>query len=153
MICLGPASDQLHRAEGYELLTRIALAGGRREEARRVVADARAELGDSGFLGIWRALEQIAARLDEPTTRPTRGPSPTAAPEPTRPNSLREPLTERELEILALVAEGLSNREIAHRMGVSSATVKTHLYNGYGKLGVRRRTMAVLVARQHGLIA
>jgi two-component system, NarL family, nitrate/nitrite response regulator NarL len=49
-------------------------------------------------------------------------------------------LTPREREIVASVAEGLSNKVIAHRLGVSEGTVKIHLHNIYGKLGVRSRT-------------
>ena len=59
---------------------------------------------------------------------------------------LREPLTARELEVLALVCDGYSNFEIAQRIGVTPTTVKYHLLNIFGKLGVRRRTQAVAVA-------
>jgi DNA-binding NarL/FixJ family response regulator len=51
-------------------------------------------------------------------------------------------LTRREREVLALVAEGLSNRAIADRLGVRERTVKFHASNVYGKLGVRNRTAA-----------
>ena len=57
--------------------------------------------------------------------------------------SLAEPLTPRELEILRLVAEGLRNQEIADRLVISLATVKRHIANTYGKLGVTHRTAAV----------
>ena len=56
---------------------------------------------------------------------------------------LAEPLTARELEILRLVAEGLRNQEIADRLVISLATVKRHIANTYGKLGVDHRTEAV----------
>ena len=56
---------------------------------------------------------------------------------------LPEPLTARELEILRLVAEGLRNQEIADRLVISLATVKRHIANTYGKLGVDLRTEAV----------
>lgn len=59
---------------------------------------------------------------------------------------LREPLTARELEVLALVCDGYSNGEISQRIGVTPTTVKYHLLNVSGKLGVRRRTQAVAVA-------
>jgi LuxR family maltose regulon positive regulatory protein len=58
-----------------------------------------------------------------------------------------EPLTERELEVLQLVAEGLSNKEIAQRLSISLRTVKWHTSNIYGKLGVKNRTQAVAKAR------
>ncbi|MEX1295515.1 MAG: LuxR C-terminal-related transcriptional regulator [Candidatus Limnocylindrales bacterium] len=62
----------------------------------------------------------------------------------TPPPSLIEPLTEREIEVLGLVAAGLSNREIASRLFVSDNTVKTHLKSIHGKLGVSNRTQAVV---------
>jgi DNA-binding CsgD family transcriptional regulator len=62
-------------------------------------------------------------------------------------------LTPRELEMLELVAGGLSNREIAQRAFVSENTVKTHLSRVFGKLGARRRTHAVQRARELRLIA
>ncbi len=61
-------------------------------------------------------------------------------------------LTGRELEILALLAEGLSNREIAERLFVSENTVKTHASRVFGKLGARRRTQAVQIGREWRLI-
>jgi DNA-binding CsgD family transcriptional regulator len=62
-------------------------------------------------------------------------------------------LTPRELEMLDLVAGGLSNREIAQRAFVSENTVKTHLSRVFGKLGAERRTQAVKRARQLRVIA
>jgi LuxR family maltose regulon positive regulatory protein len=61
---------------------------------------------------------------------------------------LIEPLSERELEVLQLIAEGLSNREIAQRLVLSLPTVKWHSSNIYGKLGVKNRTTAVARARE-----
>lgn len=61
-------------------------------------------------------------------------------------------LSAREVEVLALVAEGLTNREIAARLFVGEATVKTHLAHAYLKLGVDTRTGAVARARAAGLI-
>ena len=67
-------------------------------------------------------------------------------------SALVEPLSERELEVLGLVAQGLSNREIARRLFITVGTVKTHVHNIYGKLGVNRRTEAVARARQLGQV-
>ncbi len=67
--------------------------------------------------------------------------------------SLVEPLTERELEVLNLIARGLTNREIAERLTVVIGTVKAHNNSIYGKLGVKNRATAILRARELGLIA
>jgi DNA-binding CsgD family transcriptional regulator len=61
-------------------------------------------------------------------------------------------ITARELEILNLIAEGLSNREIADRLFVSENTVKTHSSRLFDKLGARRRTQAVQMGKSFGLI-
>ncbi|HLZ61485.1 MAG TPA: response regulator transcription factor [Ktedonosporobacter sp.] len=62
------------------------------------------------------------------------------------------PLTEREREILALLARGASNREISETLYIAGGTVKNHLSNILGKLGVRDRTQAALKARELGLL-
>jgi len=62
-------------------------------------------------------------------------------------------LSQRELEILRLVAGGAGNREIARQLFISEATVKTHLLHMYDKLGVRERVAAVAVAYQRGLLS
>jgi LuxR family maltose regulon positive regulatory protein len=65
---------------------------------------------------------------------------------------LIEPLTPRELEVLRLICEGLSNREIAERLTVTLNTVKKHTSNLYSKLGVRSRTQAIASARTLNLL-
>jgi DNA-binding NarL/FixJ family response regulator len=65
---------------------------------------------------------------------------------------LIEELTARERDVLALVADGHPNREIAARLGISDHTVKFHLASLYGKLGVSTRTKAVRRALDWGLI-
>jgi DNA-binding NarL/FixJ family response regulator len=65
---------------------------------------------------------------------------------------LLEPLSEREHEILILIANGASNREIAKQLFLAEGTVKNHITNILGKLGVRDRTQAALKAREMGLV-
>lgn len=76
----------------------------------------------------------------------------TGQPNPASSQPLIEPLSERELEILALVAEGFSNHEISGRLFISLSTVKGHNRNIFDKLHVKRRTEAVARARELGLI-
>ncbi|CAM3970278.1 heme-responsive two-component system response HrrA [Corynebacterium belfantii] len=64
----------------------------------------------------------------------------------------RNSLTPRELEVLKLVADGSSNRDIGRRLLLSEATVKSHLVHIYDKLGVRSRTSAVAIAREQGVL-
>jgi LuxR family maltose regulon positive regulatory protein len=67
-------------------------------------------------------------------------------------STLIEPLSQREIELLRLIAEGLSNQEIARRLFISLPTVKWHTSNIYGKLGVKNRTQAVAEARALGIL-
>ncbi len=71
---------------------------------------------------------------------------------PSQQETLVEPLSDRELEILRLMADGLSNREIASQLVITEGTVKNHVTNILGKLGVRDRTQAALKARDIGLL-
>ena len=81
---------------------------------------------------------------ETPTSRSADKPAP-------QPTALPEPLSQRELEVLALIHEGHANKEIASKMKVAPATVKAHIRNLYGKLGVGRRTEALARARDLGL--
>jgi LuxR family maltose regulon positive regulatory protein len=65
---------------------------------------------------------------------------------------LVEPLSERELEVLRLIADGLSNAEIADKLVIAQGTVKRHINNIYGKLGVQSRTQAVARGRELNLL-
>ncbi|GIK57102.1 MAG: response regulator transcription factor [Chloroflexi bacterium] len=73
-------------------------------------------------------------------------------PSPPGQSELVEPLSERELEILQHLATGASNREIANALYITEGTVKNHVTNILGKLGVRDRTQAALKAKDMGLI-
>lgn len=65
---------------------------------------------------------------------------------------LAEPLSSREVEVLRLIDQGLSNPEIAEKLVLAPSTVKTHINNIYGKLGVQSRTQAIKRAREIGLL-
>ena len=58
-------------------------------------------------------------------------------------------LTSRERQIVLMVAEGLSNKDVGRRLNLSEGTVKVHLHNIYGKLGVKNRTSLVPIAHAH----
>ncbi len=91
------------------------------------------------------------ALLSPSVTRRVIGAFSGAAP-PTAPPVEVRFLTERELEVLAKVAEGLSNAEIAAALFVGEATVKTHVSNLLSKLHLRDRVQAVVYAHRHGLL-
>jgi DNA-binding NarL/FixJ family response regulator len=67
-------------------------------------------------------------------------------------NPTVEPLTPRETEVLALLADGLGNKEIAHRLDISEHTIKFHIRSILGKLGASSRTEAVSLGLRSGLI-
>jgi LuxR family maltose regulon positive regulatory protein len=73
-----------------------------------------------------------------------------SSPPPVRP--LLEPLSQCELEVLRLIAAGLSNQEISERLFLVPGTVKGHNHKIFGKLGVQRRTEAIARARELGLL-
>jgi LuxR family maltose regulon positive regulatory protein len=87
---------------------------------------------------------------DRGGSQPSRAPRPAAG--AGAPSPLVEPLSEREVEVLQLIAAGLSNREIATRLFLSLNTVKAHTRNIYGKLGVHSRIQAVARAQEVGLL-
>jgi NarL family two-component system response regulator LiaR len=99
-------------------------------------------------LGIWLGLRITGKPRPAP---PAASLMPAASiPELTRPDSLG--ITPREFEILELIAKGLSNREIAATLYVSENTVKTHSSRVFDKLGAKRRTQAVQMGKELGLL-
>jgi LuxR family maltose regulon positive regulatory protein len=73
--------------------------------------------------------------------------------ERSKPATTLEPLSERELDILRLIATGRTNQEIAEILVIALSTVKSHINNLYGKLGTNRRTQAIAIAREMGLLS
>lgn len=65
---------------------------------------------------------------------------------------MEEVSSEREHDVLVLLAQGYGNREIADRLVISEGTVKNHVSNILGKLQAENRTQAVAIARRHGLV-
>ncbi|MFE6867607.1 response regulator [Kitasatospora sp. NPDC057692] len=131
-------------ARGY--LTKDAGA----EEIARAIADVR-----SGAAGLspqvqLRLLERLAGDAPAAPVPVVAGPvaGPAAGPAAQEPP---DGLTAREAEVLGLIAQGLSNPEIARRLYVSPATVKTHINNLFAKTGVRDRAQAVAYAFRHGI--
>jgi DNA-binding NarL/FixJ family response regulator len=120
-------------ARGY--LTKDA---GIAEIARAIHAAA----GHHAFLD--PAVQASLLRAAESGARPGRPPAGDRGPLP-------DDLTPREAEVLTLIAGGLSNREIAARLVVSDATVKTHVNHLFAKIGARDRAQAVHYAYTHGL--
>jgi len=106
--------------------------------------------------GIWLGL-RIAHRRKPTQEAVVRElvPAEASAHKPFTPNSAKQQtlgITARELEILALVARGFSNREIAAQLFVSENTVKTHCARAFEKLGAARRTQAVQRCKELGLL-
>jgi LuxR family maltose regulon positive regulatory protein len=153
------------------VLQAVALqAHGEEDEAAQLLGDALALSEAGGFVRIFvdegipmaRLLSEAAARGIMPDytgrllavfeaeahkseDKPYSPPAPTAQP-------LVEPLSQRELEVLQLIAQGLSNREISERLFLALDTVKGHNRRIFGKLSVRRRTEAVAKARSLNIL-
>jgi NarL family two-component system response regulator LiaR len=103
-------------------------------------------------LGIYLGLQWARSR-EVTVIKEVRVPVPGGGPFVLDAGKLKElGITPREHEILGLIAEGLSNREIGERLFVSENTVKTHSSRVFEKLGVNRRVQAVLKGRELGLI-
>lgn len=130
------------------LLVETLLLKGRLAEVLGKTEDARTHREAARSLGRPAGFYQVF--LDEgETLTPDTGAAPASR---TSAAGLVEELSERETEILQLVGEGLSNDDIGEKLFISSGTVKWHLSNIFGKLGVSKRTRAVAVARETGLL-
>jgi two-component system, NarL family, response regulator LiaR len=147
----------------YGLLGGVLIAGLKLVEYRFLILEHSVEIYGGivallfSAVGIWLGLrltgrrETVVVReVPVPVEVPVRVTEPFVADE-ARMRQLG--ITPRELEFLEAIAAGLSNREIAERLFVSENTVKTHLSRVFDKLNARRRTQAVQLAKEAGLIA
>ena len=140
----------------YGLLGGVLIAGLKLIEYRWLVVEHSVEIYGGlvaavfASLGIWLGLK-LTRHTETVVVREVMVPAPV--------NFVRDQgkleslgITPRELEILELIAEGLSNKEIAERVHVSENTVKTHSSRVFDKLGARRRTQAVQLGKEFRLI-
>jgi predicted ATPase/DNA-binding CsgD family transcriptional regulator len=129
-----------------------------RAKSERQLASIRLRMGEARFKAAWemgraltldQAIEQargLKSLLENQTD------SQTSTERGAKDETVLVPLNERELEVLGLIAEGLSNHEIAERLMIALSTVKWHINNLFGKLGVHSRTQAVAQAKELGLL-
>jgi DNA-binding CsgD family transcriptional regulator len=109
-------------------------------------------------LGIWLGLkltrkEEVVLLKEVEVIKEVPVPMPAAEPFTVNEEQQRQlGITKRELEILELIAQGMSNREIADKLFVSENTVKTHSSRLFDKLSAKRRTQAVQIGKEIGLI-
>ena len=132
---------------------RVALVGAPQDRARlrARLDDSMEVVGEFATLSAARSAGVAADAILLPPDRPRRRDD-AAVGVPETPETL-ETLTAREIQVLELLAEGLSNKAIAARLGISDQTVKFHVAAVSGKLGAVNRTDAVRRAVRRGLIA
>jgi DNA-binding CsgD family transcriptional regulator len=178
-LTLAAAKDNLGNIiDGIECVARLAAVTGQAEQAARlfgagealreelvfplspvdrayhepIVQELRAALGEAGFAATWaagRALSHEDALAEALAVRS----EPAAAAKPaTAPRGSPHGLSERELEVLRLLAAGRSNREIGDALFISPATAARHVANIYTKLNVESRAAATAFAHQQGLV-
>jgi DNA-binding CsgD family transcriptional regulator len=146
----------------YGLLGGVLIAGLKLVEYRFLVLEHSTEIYGGivaalfATLGVWLGLKLTRAK-ETVVVREVRVPIevPVRASEPFVKNAARQEqlgITPRELEILEAIAKGLSTREIAEKLFVSENTVKTHSSRLFEKLSAKRRTQAVQIAKDAGLI-
>ena len=125
-----------------------------RADYEHSVAAARAQLGEKAFAAAWsqgRVMtpeQALAARAMPATSMPAR---PTATP-PMKSPPYPAGLSAREMEVLRLVAQGLTDAQVAEQLVISPRTVNTHLTSIYGKIGVSTRSAATRYAIKHNFV-
>ncbi len=130
-----------------------------RADYERSVAVARAQLGKKAFVAAWEegrtmtAEQALAAqgRTLVPTAPPTP-PAAISAPAAKSPTIYPAGLTAREVEVLRLVAQGMTNEQVVEQLVISPRTVNTHLTAIYGKIGISSRSAATRYAIEHHLV-
>jgi LuxR family maltose regulon positive regulatory protein len=149
------------------VLQAIALhAHGEKDQAARLLDDALALAEPGGFIRVF--VDEGRPMAELLSQRAAQGMMPdyigkllaafeaekveSAQLTPRSAQALIEPLSQRELEVLKLIAQGLSNQEISERLFIALITVKGHNQRIFGKLQVQRRTEAVARARELGLL-
>jgi ATP/maltotriose-dependent transcriptional regulator MalT len=140
----------------YGLIAGILIAALKWTEYRFLVIEHSVEIyggliaATFAVLGIWLGLK-LTGRQQRVVIREVPAP----AREPFAPDQRKREelgITPRELEILELITQGMSNREIAEKLFVSENTVKTHSSRVFDKLGAKRRTQAVQLGKEFGLL-
>jgi predicted ATPase/DNA-binding CsgD family transcriptional regulator len=144
------ALDTLHQTRGLALTPEAPLV-------QRLTADLRQRLGADRFTTAWERGRACSYAQTEALTRQLLELLPAAAAGRPRPAAVEDagpaaPLSPREREVLALIAEGLTNRQIAGRLYVVERTAKGYVTAVFNKLGVSNRAQAVAVAAERGLL-
>ena len=144
------------------VLQAIALyADGEKDKAVQMLADALVLAEPSKFIRLFvdegwpmkQLLQEVISHGITPDyARHLWGAFSTIGTEQSSPSETMDRLSNREIEVIQLIAEGLSNQEIAERLHLSLYTVKVHARNIYSKLGVNNRTLAVATARDLGIL-
>ena len=130
-----------------DYVTRIGIVGGT-AELRAALASTLAVNPEFQIVAVAASLSEVRAAVD--VVLVARAPATSNA--PTRDRVVGVGLTVREREILTLLADGLGNKQIAARLGISRNTVKTHLELLFDKLGVSTRAQAVAAGVRMGLL-
>jgi LuxR family maltose regulon positive regulatory protein len=131
------SGHQYYLAQGYLIAARLHNGRGRHSQVQDALSKATQIAASIRNRFLDEAIAQTRAALASKSS-PVQ--------------SMIDPLSERELEVLRLICAGKSNQEIADELFIALDTVKRHVNNIYGKLGVRRRTQAVGEARRLGLV-
>jgi DNA-binding CsgD family transcriptional regulator len=132
-------------------MTRVAIVAPT-EELRASLAAALRSSDEFEIVGVANSSANVPAETELIVIARAAAPVATRAPTRIRSESAAATLSRREEEVLALLADGLVNKQIAARLGISTNTVKTHLELLFEKLGVTTRAEAVATAVKRGLL-